>query len=475
MKKALIWLVVLVVIAGAIGGWLWFKQRSRMNTTAVDILRSAEIEKGNLDISVPASGTVVSHRSSDLHFALPGKVSYINVEVGDTVSEGQILAGVDSRNLERAVKIAEIALEQAELNLATLLKTSDEHDIELAEYSIKEAQQALSVSTLNRELAAAQAALSNRIAREIRDDIRQAYLEFQKTLERYNLPYAYGAGVNAANMEAEGNVGVTALKGNFNIQQAESSWWATYSALQQSEKTLSDLIDNIDSNRIEQTELQIEQAQLNVDQARQRLGESVIIAPYNGTVAAINITEGLAAPFGSPNKKPAIVILDNYTQFTDVSIDEIDIGKVQTGQLVEIVLDAYSDVTLPGVVKEIEEVPSNITGIISYKVRISIEDKMSTQPRDGMTASVFIKTRTVEDIILIPNWAIRTDQTTSETYVYCHCLVEGTPQRTIIETGVRNDSFTQVISGLEEGSIVALIAEERNLFDFDGPPQSFGQ
>ena len=53
-----------------------------------------------------------------------------------------------------------------------------------------------------------------------------------------------------------------------------------------------------------------------------------------------------------------------------------------------------------------------------------------------------------------------------------NCLIDGIPQRTIIETGLRNDLYTQVLSGLEEGATVVLIAEERNLFDFAGPPPS---
>ena len=473
MKKVIIWLSIIILIAGAVAGWFWYQQRQTTEAGTSEILRSAEIGRGDLVITVPASGSIVSNRMSDLQFTIPGQVSDIFVHVGDQVTTGQLLASIEIRDLQRAVDLTNIALDQAKLNLSSINKKADDQDISLAELSIQTSQQALAVATLNKELAGAQAALSNRMAREVRDDVRDAYLEFQKTLERYNLPYAFGARITAANMEAEGNVGVTALKGNFNLQQAESSWWAAYNALQQAEKSLIDLTSEVDLDRIEQAELQIEQAEINVEQAQQRLDDAGITAPFNGTISEINISEGLPTPAQGPGRKPAFTILDNNTLYTEVSIDEIDIGKIKPNQTVDIILDAYPEVTLKGYVDEIQEVPSNLGGIISFIVRITLDETKETQPRDGMTASVFIETRTVENILLVPNWAIRTDQTTTETFVYCNCLIDGVPQRTPIEIGLRNDIFTEVTSGLEEGATVVLIAEERSLFDFGGPP-SFG-
>jgi HlyD family secretion protein len=470
LRKILTWLSIILLIAGAVGGYFWLQQRKLSSANAAEILRSAVIQRGDMVINVPVSGSIAGQQSSDLRFTIPGQVQEVNVKVGDFVTVGEVLAKTDSRDLQRAVEIAAIAREQAELNLSSIKKPADQHDIELAEISVQSSKQALAVSALNKELAADQASLSNRIAQEVRDDVRQAYLDFQKTLERYNLPYVYGAGITAANMEAEGNVGITALKGNFNIQQAESSWWAAYNALQQAEQSLADLINDVDDDRIRQVELDIQQAQLNLEQAQQRLKDTVIIAPYDGTITAVNLTKGIISPVNSP----AISILDDSTFFVDVTIDEIDIAKIKLEQKADIVLDAYPDNALIGSVKYIEDVPINLTGIISYKVRISIDDIGSTHPRDGMTANVFITTGTVDDVLLVPNWAIRTDQTTTETYVYCHCLVDGMPQRKIIETGLRNETFTQVLSGLEEGATVVLVAEERNLFDMSGPPHSFG-
>jgi HlyD family secretion protein len=473
LKKLIIWLSILLLVVGATAGWFWYRRKNATDSASGDILRSEVISRGDLVITVPASGYIVSHKISELQFEIPGLVQKVFVQVADQVKAGDVLAIMDTQDLEYAVKIAEIALAQAELNYDSVRKIAEEQDVELAEIAIQNSQQALAVAALNKELAASQAALSNRMAREARDNVYEAYVKFQETLKKYNLPYAYAAAINAANMEAEGNVGITALKGNYNIQQAQSGWWSAYTAVQQATQSLTDLTSEIDTDTEEQNKLNIQQARLNLEQAQLRLEKGVITAPHDGTIAAVNITEGLPAPTQSLGNLSAITLLDNEVLYAEVSIDEIDIGSIKPGLSVEIILDAYPNTIVKGDVEEIQEVPSNLGGIISYNVRIKLTDLQDVKPRDGMTVSVFVETQTIENIVLIPNWAIRTDQTTNETFTYCLCLVEGIPQRIPIETGLRNDTYTQVLSGLEEGATVILLPEERSLFDFNGPP-SFG-
>jgi hypothetical protein len=75
-------------------------------------------------------------------------------------------------------------------------------------------------------------------------------------------------------------------------------------------------------------------------------------------------------------------------------------------------------------------------------------------------------------VVLIPNWAIRTDPTSRELFTYWYCVDgEQQPQRVVITLGERNESFTQVLEGLDAGAIVALVTEERlNLLELTGPP-----
>ncbi|MFN2284278.1 MAG: efflux RND transporter periplasmic adaptor subunit [Anaerolineae bacterium] len=465
MKKLFTWIIILAVIAAGIGGALWWRNRQTQSQSATaDILRTGKVTRGELSITVPASGNIAVNEKANLSFKLPGDVTYVSVELSDRVTAGQELAQLDTTGLERAVRQAEISLEQARVNLASLQKPASEEDIHLAELAIQNAAQSLEVARISKEAAEAQGSLSIRTAQDMADKMEDAYEGTIDRLDQMGLPLSYGAGVTAAYMEAEGNVGITQVKAEYQIQQIQSQWLSAYQSYRQAQQNLEDLQTGPDADNIRQTELQIEQAQLSLDQAKERLTNTTLIAPFDGIVAAVNIQVGVAAPTGLP----AITLLDTSELYIEVNVDEIDIGKVAVGQPVSITLDAYPETTLRGTVERIAATPTNASGIITYQVRVKLAGTDDLLVLDGMTVSVLIQTDVVSDVLLVPNWAVRTDQESGETYVYR--IVDGVPVRTPIVTGERSDTHTIITSGLSEGATVALVAETRSLLDMQGPP-----
>ncbi len=465
MKKIITWIIILALIAASVGGVLWWRNRqAQLQSTANDVLRTGQVEQGQLVITVPASGNVTVNQKANLSFKLTGDVAAVTVAVSDHVKAGQELARLDTTNLERTIRQAEIALEQARVNLALLQKPVGEEDVRLAELAIQSAAQSLEVARVSKEAAMAQAELSIRLAQEMRDKTEEAYENVIERLDQYGQPLAYASGITAAYMEADGNVGITQLKADYQLQQIKSQWASAYQAYQQAQENLKKLQAGPDTDRIRQTELQIEQAQLTLTQAQESLANATLVAPFAGVVAAVNIQEGAPAP----TSLPAVTLLDDSQLYIEANVDEIDIGKIAVGQPVSITLDADARATLAGTVERIAATPTNVGGVIAYKLRVLLTDTGETTILDGMTVSVFIQTNIITDVLLLPNWAIRTDQTTNETYVYR--LENGVPARTPITTGERSDTHTIITGGLAEGDTVALVTEERNLFDMQGPP-----
>ena len=465
MKKAITWIIILAVIAAGVWGVLWFReQRAQSQSVAGDVLRTGQVTRGELVISVPASGNVVVNQKVNLSFKLPGNVTTVSVAVGDHVKAGQELARLDTANLDRAMRQAEIALEQARVNLAMLQKPAGEEDIRLAELAIQNAAQSLEVARISKEAAEAQASLSIRSAQDMADKMQEAYESTIERLDEMGLPLSYGAGVTAAYMEAEGNVGITQVKSEYQLQQIQSQWLSAYQSYRQAQQNLEKLQADPDTDRTRQTELQIEQAQLNLEQAKESLTNASLIAPFDGIVAAVNIQAGAAAPTGLP----AVMLLDTSELYIEVNVDEIDIGKIAVGQPVSVTLDAHPQATLPGTVERIAATPTTVSGIIAYRLRVKLADTGGLLVLEGMTVSTLIQTEIIYDVLLVPNWAVRTDQTSSETYVYR--IVDGVPVRTSITTGERSDTHTVIVSGLTEGTTVALVTETRSLFDMQGPP-----
>ena len=106
-------------------------------------------------------------------------------------------------------------------------------------------------------------------------------------------------------------------------------------------------------------------------------------------------------------------------------------------------------------------------------MRVIVSDDQDITLFEGMTASVSILIDRLRDVLLVPNWAVRADQESGQPY--CYRIVDGTPVRTPIEIGERNEEQTVIISGLNEGDTVALLTEERSFLPEDGPggPPSF--
>lgn len=463
MKTLITIIVILGVISAGVAGYLWYR-RSQMPDPQDAILRTDDVRRGDLPITVPASGKVAARERVNLSFTASGEIAEVNVKVGDRVKEGQVLASLDTLDLDIAVRKAEVTLALAELSLASLRQPADAGDVAVAEGAVNSAAQSLAVARASKTAAEAQAAFSNRLAMEARDRTEEAYQNYLDFLDKYGLPAAYAAGINVAYLEAEGNVGITFAKTEYQIQQAQSQWLSAYQAFKQAEQSLQRLQEGVDEERIRQAELQIEQAQLGLEQAQARLDQSVIVAPFDGIVAAVTIQQRTLAVSGVP----AITVLDDAALYIDVTVDEIDIGAIAEGQPVDITLDAYATAVLTGTVERVAALPSNAGGIIAYTLRVGLADAGDTDVREGMTANVVILTNTLNDVLLVPNWAIRTDQTTNETYVYR--IENSVPVRQVITTGARNDTHTVILSGLDEGATVALVTETRSLFDFQGPP-----
>lgn len=467
MKKVIRVIALIAVVGAIVGGLLWWRSRGGSPSgEETEVLRTAQITRDTLDLTAAASGTIRAQRRLDVAFEANGVVAEVYVEVGDRVERGQELARLDEDAPARALRQAELSLQQAMANLSALLEPPADEDLDLVQLAIQEAMQAMSVADLSRELAEARAANNIDRAQDLEADTREAYERYLEALERFNLPEAYAAGITAAYMEAQGNVGITRLRSDHAIQQAKSQWSAAYQRYQEAQRNLENLRTGPADEQVRQLELQIDQAELNLEQARADLASAVITAPFAGVIAAVNVQEGTQAPVGLP----AFSILDDTAHFAEITVDEIDIGQVQEGQSATIVLDAYPNVTIEATVERIDALPTTLGGIIAYPVEVGLSDGTAADIRDGMTASARILVEQREDVLLVPNWAVRTDQTSGETFTYCYCIREGQPTRVPVELGARSESFTEVISGLQEGDTVALLPESQDLLQFQGPP-----
>ena len=207
---------------------------------------------------------------------------------------------------------------------------------------------------------------------------------------------------------------------------------------------------------------QIASAQTSLAVAQLRLDQSIIVAPIDGTVASVLINAGEQASPGAP----AITVVNEDAFHINVNVDEIDIDQISVGQDVEVSLDALQDTVLTGTIAEISPTSASAGGVVTYLVTINIVADEGVTLRPGMSANASIVVEEVDNVLIVPNWAIRLDRETGNAYVL-QKMADGTTSETIVETGLRNEQFSEVLSGLQAGDVV-VVTSERQAFSFFG-------
>ncbi len=147
-------------------------------------------------------------------------------------------------------------------------------------------------------------------------------------------------------------------------------------------------------------------SQANLDRAEANFKYAVIRSPINGTVINRSVEPGqtVAASFSTPT---LFVIVEDLSEMEIYAyVDESDIGQIKEEQSVRFTVDAYPDETFDGTVKEIRLQPETIQNVVNYTVVVdAANDKGLLLP--GMTTTVDFLVEQREDILLIPNTALR--------------------------------------------------------------------
>ena len=153
-------------------------------------------------------------------------------------------------------------------------------------------------------------------------------------------------------------------------------------------------------------EAQVEQARASLNQAQVNLSHTVIRAPIDGVVIARNVDIGqtVAASMSAPT---LFVLAQDLGQMrVNASIDESDIGNIQPGQSVRFRVDAYPTETFSGAVSQVRLEPEVVQNVVSYVTIVDVPNP-DLRLKPGMTAAVTIETARTDDVVRVPNAALR--------------------------------------------------------------------
>ncbi|EST12305.1 efflux RND transporter periplasmic adaptor subunit [Sporolactobacillus laevolacticus] len=190
---------------------------------------------------------------------------------------------------------------------------------------------------------------------------------------------------------------------------------------------------------------------------------TTLTAPESGTITSTSVYAG-----NRVNAGQKIAHITNYNDLdTILSIDELDIPKIKTGQTVSVVVNAYPNKTFKGKVTSIAKEGTDSNGTSSFDVTVHLSKSSGLKP--GMTTTGNIVLEKKSNILYLPSGAVH--QSTNGYFVYLSSNTGGTESQGMgrfsgVETkrgaqktvtiGIHNDKYIEIKSGLEAGQTVQL-------------------
>ncbi len=352
-RGLLLLLGFIVLLAGAAGYWWW--QGSQDQTKYIAL----PVKRGNIVRAVNAAGMVEPVEKTGLDFKSSGLIKEIYVQPGDQVQAGQVLARLDTADLEAQVVQARANLEDAEAKLRTLQAGPLATDIAQAEESVIQAQ--------------------------------IAYNSAVETLKRHQELFAAGA--------------LTRVELDNSIANRDT----TAARLRQAQAALEALRNGNRPEDIAAAQARADAARAQLTLAENNLAGAELRAPWDGVISAVRGGIGQRAGSTSTggNYDPAnsfITLVTPKLQLS-VQVNEADIDNVKIGQTATFTVNAFPGKNFKGQVTSTSPEATTVANVQLYDVVVSLAEP-DLPLKAGMSASVNIINEQKEDVITVPRAAI---------------------------------------------------------------------
>jgi len=405
------------------------------------------VERSNLEVAITLIGKVEAETVVRPGFTTAGRVAELLVSPGDKVSQGDIVARLANDAERIAYDRTLLSLQMAELDLQDLLSPVDEADIRVAEANVNSAWGNYT-------------GIQNAVSAE---DIQAAELRYQQAQDA--LAEAQHARVIAGNARSprdytqlEAQIGEASFNAEIARLQLDSlrngdpgQLNAAYARVVQAQRELDQLLAGPTQAEIDRATVAVEPAQEALDQAESAYNRTVLAAPFEGIVSAVNVEAGELVTPG----RSVVELTDISPLHLTVQVDEIDIRQITQGMAARVQLDALPGVELLARLTEIALVGQNEEGIVSYDARVDL-DESNSGVRVGMTAEASVVVEQRQNVLVVPNLYIRLDRQADRAFVNI-LRADGTLEKDVeVALGLRGQDSSEVLSGLNEGDVLAV-------------------
>lgn len=493
------WLLLLVVIAVA-GGAVTVRLLSKLQTaSAVTSYQEETVSQRDIVNSLSSSGTLQPADSYTVSTLVSGEILSDTFEEGDLVEEGQLLYTLDSSDASTSQSQAQNSYAQAQKSYSQAVKakypTADLTGT-VSEVYVKNGDTVNAGTELmtivgdnnlyinflftyadTSDFYVGQTAtiFINGMAGTITGTVTavssgSTASDTGKMITTVRVK-AQNPGLVTSAYTASAVIGSYSSYGNASIEMGESSTitaetsgkvtnmnWLAGDAISSGDQICTITGDTVD-NQIDNAQLSLDNAQTSLENAQEKLEDYQITAPISGTVVTKIAKAGDKIEGGSTGTLCTIYDL-SYLEMT-MNIDELDIGKVEVGQTVEITADAVEGQTYTGVVTKVSVAGTTTGGITTYPVTVRIDETDGLLP--GMNVDAEIVLEQESGVLAVPSAAVNRGNTvliTADSPSAVNALDQEAPEGYVyveVEVGISDESYTQILSGLQEGDMVAYL------------------
>ncbi len=416
MKRA--WMQPRWMIAGAVvvlvAAGLVLTQR-RGEPAKADAIRTAQVKRGSIVLSVSATGTVEPAAMVEVRSRATGTVTRVLVDEGQRVRRGQVLVELDDPDARHAVESDRAALQSAEAAVASAQARLDDLRAGATVYTRQQAEEAV------RQTEAALAQAKDTLTRQ-EQLLKDGYV--------------------AQSVVDDARHGVEIAESQVRAARAK----------------LADLIAGSTPGQIAQAEAALRQARAQAEvtsaqlrQAEEQLAESRIAAPISGVVVKRSVDVGQSIIGGSGTGGTLVITLAQIEPlYATVTVDEADIGGVHTGMPVRLTADALPNAVFRGKVDRVAAVAQVVQNVTQFAVTVVLQEP-PPGVRLGMTVDAEFVTARRDDVLVVPRQAVKEGKPPTVTVI-----VGGELETRPVQTGLFDGRMVEITSGLHEGEVVLL-------------------
>ena len=507
--------VIVVLLIAAVVAVPKVMGGSKKASAGAAVQKTATVERRSITSDLSSSGTISPKDTYNVTALASGEVITADFEEGDQVEKGQVLYTIDASSMESELKSAQNSLERAQTSYDLAVEDYNEAVNDYSGNTYKSTETGF-IKTLYIK-AGDKVSGNTKIADIYNDKVmkirvpflsgeaaaigagNQGVVTLTETGEQLlgtvtsvsNMEETLTGGrlVRYVTLEVENPGGLTsahtatvtigdfscALEGTFEasvdtVMSADLSSSVEVESMivvegdfvnkgtamfRMSSKSADSLVRNY-KDTMDKAQESLESAQSKVDSTQDSYENYTITAPISGTVITKSVKAGDKISGGGNSGAVTLATIYDLSQVTfEMSVDELDVQSVQVGQSVVVTADAFENQTFSGKVTNVSLASSNSNGVTNYPVTVTLDEVGGLLP--GMNVDGQIILEEAENVLVVPvdslmrgNKVYVKDDTVKE----ADGAVPAGFRSVDVETGLINDDFVEIVSGLSEGDVV---------------------